>query len=135
MQLSIIVALLSASAALAAPVEDAGPSIIPRAIGDVKVGFGNQLQNFDQANHWVVWVHGESACPNTRTLVHLTENPCNHEFELKGYKYYLGNCDGNNEPHNLYTPTGPVLLHNCQKNTKITCHGDTHDIIQHGFCE
>lgn len=50
----------------------------------VNIGYGQQLQNNDQANHWVVWIEGESACPNSRTLGPLVQSPCNQNFNYNG---------------------------------------------------
>ena len=58
---------LFATASLAAPLEaEVEAEIEARApIPSFKVGWGQELQNHDQTNHWVVWVEGESAVRTT----------------------------------------------------------------------
>ncbi|KAI0428474.1 hypothetical protein F5Y09DRAFT_313019 [Xylaria sp. FL1042] len=46
-----------------------------------KIAFGQQLQPGDQANHWVVWREGKSACPPL-VLGPLVIPPCNTTFQL-----------------------------------------------------
>ena len=56
---AIVLAVTSATAALASPALDMRAT-------PPNIGFGQQLQNTDQANHWVTWyVHrpSRSSCP------------------------------------------------------------------------
>ncbi len=72
----VLLPALTAAAAVAAT---------PPAPRDVtKIGYGQQLQNNDQTNHWVVWVDGVTACPNLRLLGPLTSSPCGQVFSLAG---------------------------------------------------
>ncbi|KFY68377.1 hypothetical protein V496_01120 [Pseudogymnoascus sp. VKM F-4515 (FW-2607)] len=99
----------------------------------VPIGYGQQLQNNDQANHWVVWVEGKSACPNSRTLGLLVKSPCGQEFKYEGDTYRLADCDQSNEPKSL---KGGGVTRSCRlDNDKINCHGSTHDIVKHGYCK
>jgi hypothetical protein len=103
----------------------------------VNVGYGQEIQEFNEANYWVVWVEGESACPNIQSLGPLTDSPCDIEFQLPGgtEKLKLGNCDGNNEPHSLYLASGS-FVRTCEHDSdKINCHGSQHDIVKHGKCK
>ncbi|KAI1852749.1 hypothetical protein JX265_003236 [Neoarthrinium moseri] len=135
MQTFAIVALLAAASnvAFASPVSD---SLFERD-NVPSVGFGQQLQTSSEANYWVIWEHGKSACPATRTLSQLTDSPCDIAFSLpsRSDKVKLCECNGNNEPQSLCTEKGDVIRGCSQKNYKITCHGDTHDIVQHGHCD
>lgn len=83
---TIVATLITASSVLAIP------SILESR--SVKVGYGQQIQNSDEANHWVVWVEGESACPATQTLSRLNTSPCNQRFTLSGGQYKFVNCNG-----------------------------------------
>lgn len=103
----------------------------------VNVGFGQQIQTSNEANYWVVWVEGESACPNIRSLAPLTDNPCDITFTLPGgtEKLKLGDCDGNNMPHSLFLDSGSFVRGCSADSDKIHCHGDEHDIVKHGYCK
>ena len=46
---AIVLAVASATTAIASP------AIEVRAPNPPNIGFGQQLQNTDQANHWVTW--------------------------------------------------------------------------------
>ncbi|OBT61220.1 hypothetical protein VE03_08708 [Pseudogymnoascus sp. 23342-1-I1] len=99
----------------------------------VPIGYGQQLQNNDQANHWVVWVEGKSACPNTRTLGPLVKSPCGQQFKYDGDTYKLADCDQSNEPKSLVSGNRSW---GCKLSSdKINCHGSTHDIVKHGYCK
>ncbi|KAE8164496.1 hypothetical protein BDV40DRAFT_298521 [Aspergillus tamarii] len=112
----------------------ANPAPVPAPVpGTVAVGYGQQLQNNDQANHWVVWIEGESACPNTRVLARLTDSPCDQTFYFNNQAYHLADCGSDNEPRRVVQPGGGSA--GCSRdNRKITCHGSTHDIVKHGKC-
>lgn len=60
----------------------------------IKVGYGEQIQLKDEANHWVVWVEGESACPAAQTLSFLISSPCEQTFSLAGATWKLTDCNG-----------------------------------------
>ncbi|KFY19502.1 hypothetical protein V491_04403 [Pseudogymnoascus sp. VKM F-3775] len=99
----------------------------------VNIGYGQQLQNNDQANHWVVWIEGESACPNSRTLGPLVQSPCNQNFNYNGDTYHLADCDQSNEPKSV---VGGGETKGCRlDNDKINCHNGIHDIVKHGYCK
>lgn len=83
---ALISTLLTPGLVLATPV-----SLEDRAA--IKVGYGQQIQLSDEANHWVVWVEGKDACPATQTLGFLTDSPCNQEFNLAGGSWKLTNCN------------------------------------------
>ncbi|KFY70025.1 hypothetical protein V499_09529 [Pseudogymnoascus sp. VKM F-103] len=99
----------------------------------VPIGYGQQLQNNDQANHWVVWVEGKSACPNSRTLGLLVKSPCGQKFKYDGVEYKLADCDQSNEPKSLVS--GGVSWSCKLDHDKINCHSGTHDIVKHGYCK
>ncbi|KAF3766049.1 hypothetical protein M406DRAFT_351297 [Cryphonectria parasitica EP155] len=100
----------------------------------IQVGYGQQIQTSDQANHWVVWIEGQSACPATQTLSGLNTSPCNQVFTLAGGTYQLTNCNGNNEPQAVADQDGNYI-HTCTLNhDKINCHHGEHDIVKHGKC-
>ncbi|KAJ1329934.1 hypothetical protein MN608_06670 [Microdochium nivale] len=131
-QIFAIISLLAASTALAAPTEKhffAGRDISA-------VGFGQQIQTSTEQNTWVVWEHGKDACSNTRTLSPLTSTPCDIKFTIPGGtdEVQLCDCNGNNEPQSLCTSSGDVIRDCSAKDYKINCHGDLHDIVQHGYC-
>lgn len=48
------------------------------------IAFGQQLQDDDQSNHWVVWEEGKDACPPDTVLNVLTSPPCGYEFQVRG---------------------------------------------------
>ncbi|GJE90026.1 hypothetical protein PsYK624_061470 [Phanerochaete sordida] len=125
---AFIVAAASAATALASP------SLQARASPD-NIGFGQQLQNTDQANHWVTWIDGESACPNTRLLGLLVNSPCGQQFSFNGFTFQLGDCGSDNFPRSLLDANGGFIRSCASHTPKITCHGSEHDIIQHGRCD
>ncbi|KAI5862499.1 hypothetical protein GGS23DRAFT_78885 [Durotheca rogersii] len=136
--LSMAVAAFAAPAAepVAAPEPEALAEIEARAV-NFKVAWGQQLQNHDQANHWVVWVEGESACPAAIELAALTRSPCGRRFNFKGQTLSLGDC-ADNKPRSLLNSSGKKVKScgaNGKKNRKINCKGSQHDIVQHGFCK
>lgn len=95
------------------------PEIELRApVPNFKVGWGQELQNHDQTNHWVVWVEGESACPAAVELAVLTRSPCGPSFSLKGQqRLSLGDCSSSNEPRSVIGSDGSKVL-SCGKNGK-----------------
>ncbi|KAI0503073.1 hypothetical protein F5B22DRAFT_575053 [Xylaria bambusicola] len=123
-------AIVSTGLALPRPDGKIGVSGVPN------VGYGQQLQDGDQANHWVVWVEGENACPPSVVIDPLTDSPCNIDFELPGYDglLHLGDCDKNNKPHSLFTETDFVTSCTLHDST-IHCSGSTHNVIKHGKCK
>ncbi|KAI0185494.1 hypothetical protein EV127DRAFT_515194 [Xylaria flabelliformis] len=136
--ITIFVATLFAGA-MGSPLNVGSDSTTHRlqARDPVPVGFGQQLQTSNEANYWVVWVEGDSACPNIQSLAPLTDNPCDITFSLPGgtEKLKLGDCDGNNMPHSLYLDSGS-FVRTCEADSdKINCHGDEHDIVKHGYCK
>lgn len=84
---ALISILLTPDLVLANPVSLGGRAAI-------KVGYGEQIQLNDEANHWVVWVEGESACPATQTLSFLINSPCEQTFSLGGATLKLTDCNG-----------------------------------------
>ncbi|KAI1370408.1 hypothetical protein F4677DRAFT_451415 [Hypoxylon crocopeplum] len=129
-----------------AAISMAAPGVSPAAAADLetrapipnfKVGWGQELQNHDQTNHWVVWVEGESACPAAIELSVLTQSPCGLSFNLKDQALSLADC-ADNEPRSVHGNDGSKVLScgpNGKNGRKITCHGSQHDIVQHGFCQ
>ncbi|KAI0017506.1 hypothetical protein F4780DRAFT_782248 [Xylariomycetidae sp. FL0641] len=106
--------------------------LVPRQ--SLSVGYGQQISTSTEANMWVAWVEGESACPAAQTLSALTESPCNILFTLENQQFQLGSCGSDNEPTELLAADGS-FVHSCESDDdKITCHGDEHDIVKHGFC-
>ena len=92
-------------------------------VPNFKVGWGQELQNHDQTNHWVVWVEGESACPAAIELAALTSSPCGSSFNLKGQQLSLADCSGN-EPRSVHGSDGSKVLScgsNGKNDNKITC--------------
>lgn len=90
----MLVATALISALMAPGLVLANPVALEDRAASVKVGYGQQIQTSDEANHWVVWVEGESACPATQTLSGLNTSPCNQVFTLAGTKLKLTNCNG-----------------------------------------
>lgn len=72
----------------------ANPVTLEDRAASVKVGYGQQIQTSDEANHWVVWVEDEDACPATQTLTGLNTSPCDQVFSLGGGKFKLTDCNG-----------------------------------------
>ncbi|KAK5626478.1 hypothetical protein RRF57_002193 [Xylaria bambusicola] len=77
--ITLLSAIVSTGFAFPRPDGKIGISGVPN------VGFGQQLQDTDQTNHWVVWVEGENACPPSVVIDPLTDSPCGIDFELPGY--------------------------------------------------
>ncbi|KAI6088165.1 hypothetical protein F4821DRAFT_234766 [Hypoxylon rubiginosum] len=134
-------ALVAASSgiALAVPfdngVSSSNPFVKVRADYE-NVGFGQQIQTSSEANYWVVWIDGETACDKVQTLSPLTSSPCDVDFQLPSgtTKLKLSDCNGNNEPASLYTSAGSFVRTCKQDNSKIHCGGNDHDIVKHGKC-
>lgn len=100
----------------------------------VKIAYGQQIQNDDEANHWVVWIEGENACPPAQVLGPLAESPCGTRFSIAGSnELELADCDDDREPNVLHADGEFVRLCKPSKKT-IRCHGDLHDVIKHGKC-
>ncbi|GAP86777.1 hypothetical protein SAMD00023353_2101040 [Rosellinia necatrix] len=117
-------------AALAAP-----PAEPINEMGAVKlstIAFGQQLQNNDQANHWVIWFSHKKACPPLVVLGSLANSPCNSTFGVPGSSNLtFGYCDEHGEPGALFSDG--VFVRDCKKSRKkIKC--NDHDIIRHGKC-
>ncbi|KAI0911983.1 hypothetical protein F4823DRAFT_245551 [Ustulina deusta] len=91
---AVAITLLSTiiPAAIAVPQVDTQPEAKSNISN---VAFGQQLQDEDQTNHWVVWLEGKSACPPAVILDLLTDSPCGMTFELPGSsqarKYHFSN--------------------------------------------
>jgi hypothetical protein len=100
--------------------------------GCIKIGYGQQLQDSDGLNHWVVWVHGEDACPGQRVIGPLKQSICSNYFSWQGKTTQFFDC-GSGEPTSAHW--GAQDLNCKKKNYKITCHGSSHDIVQHGYCD
>ncbi|KAI1414482.1 hypothetical protein F5Y13DRAFT_188143 [Hypoxylon sp. FL1857] len=137
---SSLLALSLSTTSIAAPgISPAtGDDLGARApIPNFKVAWGQELQNSDQTNHWVVWVEGESACPTASKLSVLTNSPCGQPFNIRGQQLSFAGCS-KNEPVNVLASDGSKVL-SCSPNGKygrqMNCHGDQHDIVQHGYCQ
>ncbi|KAI0181172.1 hypothetical protein GGR52DRAFT_567410 [Hypoxylon sp. FL1284] len=100
------------------------------------IGFGQELQNNDQTNHWVVWIDGENACPGQKVLGVLTKTACGQPFNLGEVEYTFSGCSGDSGPPTLLLDSAGLQVGGCKanENNKIHCHGDDHDIIKHGTC-
>ncbi|KAI1277025.1 hypothetical protein F5Y07DRAFT_407973 [Xylaria sp. FL0933] len=115
-------------------------AIVPAAMAEednhdnvTKIAFGQQLQNGDQANHWVVWKEGKSPCPPL-VLGSLVQSPCNSTFNISGSTdtFEFRDCDDANEPNTLFF--NGKFGHICKLYEKwhtIHCPGD-HNILKHG---
>ncbi|KAI1131087.1 hypothetical protein F5Y10DRAFT_234229 [Nemania abortiva] len=105
--------------------------------GIVKVAYGQQIQNNDQANHWVVWMEGRDACPPLQVLGLITSDPCNSNFTLPGTdNLEFAGCDNYGEPHVLLSEGKYVRA--CKKSktkSTIRCHDkNMHNVIKRGRC-
>ncbi|KAI1401091.1 hypothetical protein F4819DRAFT_459645 [Hypoxylon fuscum] len=100
------------------------------------IAFGQELQNGDQTNHWVVWVDGKKACPGQQVLGVLTKTPCGQPFNLGEVEYAFTGCSGDSGPPTVLLDSAGLQIGGCtaNANNKINCHGDNHDIIKHGTC-
>lgn len=94
------------------------------------------LEKDTQQNMWVVWQHGENACPNQRYLNSLVQSPCGIKFRLTGQneELQLCDCDSNNEPQSPCDSGGNKLKSCKSKDHKMGCPDGQHDIVQHGHC-
>ncbi|KAI0105071.1 hypothetical protein GGR51DRAFT_520727 [Nemania sp. FL0031] len=102
----------------------------------VKVAYGQQIQEEDQTNHWVIWIEGKSACPPLATLSSLIEDPCGQKFSLPGSdQLEFAGCDDDGEPHVLLSAGKFVRTCKSYKtNANIHCPGKDHDVVKHGKC-
>ena len=64
----------------------------------------------------------------------LVDSPCNQRFSYNGLMMQLGDCGSDNMPRSLLDGNGKFIRSCSAHKAKITCHGDEHDIIQHGRC-
>ncbi|KAJ8121473.1 hypothetical protein O1611_g10093 [Lasiodiplodia mahajangana] len=102
----------------------------------VKISYGQQMQIDDQANHWVVWLHGKDSCPPLAVLGSVTQEPCGQNFTLPSSEtLQFAGCDDDNEPHVLLSEG--KFVRSCKvRSIKATvhCHGKEHNVIKHGKC-
>ncbi|KAI1188618.1 hypothetical protein F5B17DRAFT_439430 [Nemania serpens] len=100
------------------------------------IAFGQELQNDDQTNHWVVWIDGEDACPGQQVLGVLTASPCGQAFNLGEVEYAFTGCADPAGPPTVILDSGGLQIGGCSadSNDKINCHDGLHDIIKHGTC-
>ncbi|KAH7246774.1 hypothetical protein BKA59DRAFT_455802 [Fusarium tricinctum] len=111
--------------------------LVPRS--NIKVGYGEQIQNGDETNYWVAWLHGHHACPGQSVIKIKDGALCDTEFWLGKAPNRVNlrflNCDGQN-PTEVYA--GNSFYGSCgsrgYNGQKISCKNQ-HDIKQHGFCE
>ncbi|KAI0903036.1 hypothetical protein F4823DRAFT_569083 [Ustulina deusta] len=102
----------------------------------IQVGYGQQIQNSDQTNHWVIWVEGDHACPGMSVIGSLAGSSCGQGFVVDGSYYQFGGCGGGNEPGQLLDSSGSSIGGCSRKDNgyKISCHDGLHDIVKHGVC-
>jgi hypothetical protein len=104
----------------------------------VKIAYGQQLQDKDEANHWVAWIEGKKACSGRlQVLGRLIDAPCNQEFNLsKSANLTFADCNPSSlEPNALFSNGKFVRSCKPSKNKKtIKCHHNGHNIIKHGKC-
>ncbi|GAP86393.1 hypothetical protein SAMD00023353_1800130 [Rosellinia necatrix] len=101
----------------------------------VSLGYGQQLQESDQANHWVIWTEGENACPGMTVLdTNIVDSPCDQPFIVQGVTYKFGACNGGTEPASLLNANGEIIAFCNLDHDKINCHKGLHDIVKHGVC-
>ncbi|KAI1165598.1 hypothetical protein F5B18DRAFT_649554 [Nemania serpens] len=100
------------------------------------IAFGQELQNDDQTNHWVVWIDGEHACPGQQVLGVLTDSPCGQAFNLGEVEYAFTGCAEPSGPPTVILDSGGLQIGGCSADSsdKINCHDGLHDIIKHGTC-
>ena len=53
---------------------------------------------------------------------------------LNGYSYHFTNCGGDLNPGSVVYQ-GNIIFDCTGDSDKITCHGDQHDIVKHGYCK
>ncbi|KAJ8122394.1 hypothetical protein ONZ43_g1400 [Nemania bipapillata] len=134
----LVSALLCAAIpmAVAAPQSSAAPSILSDKDKDpvVKLAFGQQMQDEDQTNHWVVWVEGKEACPPTQVLGSLINSPCGVRFNVPGVQNLeFSGCDAEGEPHMLLVDGN--FARSCKHSKhSVHCVDSVHSILKHGKC-
>lgn len=136
----VLLGAIIPAAVLAAPPQ--GPAPQPALAvrndtnaGVVKIAYGQQIQTDDEANHWVVWIEGENACPPAQVLGLLAAIPCGTSFNISGSDgLELSDCGEDSEPNALHANGQFVRLCKQSKQKTIHCHGDQHNIIKHGKC-
>ncbi|KAI0968139.1 hypothetical protein F4678DRAFT_443400, partial [Xylaria arbuscula] len=78
---TVVIALLGAAVSPAI----AWPTILDELHSNISdIGFGQQLQEDDQTNHWVVWEQGKDPCTPFAVLGSLSYGPCNTTFVIPG---------------------------------------------------
>lgn len=130
-----LLALSFTAVSYAVPGASPAENEVRAPIPNFKVGWGQELQNHDQTNHWVVWVEGESACPAAIELAVLTGSPCGQPFNLKGQSLSLADCS-DNEPRSVHGSDGSKVLScgsNGKNGRKITCQYVISEIPQSSF--
>ncbi|KAI1324522.1 hypothetical protein F5Y16DRAFT_380867 [Xylariaceae sp. FL0255] len=113
-----------------------GVASLGRAATDVvTLAYGQQIQNNDSANHWVVWTEGHNACPGQTVLGPLYLPACNQTFVVGTGTYSFGGCDGTTEP-SVLLDNNNVTIGICSSDLdKIGCSSSNeHDIVKHGVC-
>ena len=98
------------------------------------IAYGQEIQNSDNQNHWVIWNEGSSACPIRQVLGLLTSNPCTQLFTVDDSQFQFGDCDSSNEPTVLLDSKGTQIVQCTENSDHINCSGSQHDIIKHGYC-
>ncbi|GAW13860.1 hypothetical protein ANO14919_032510 [Xylariales sp. No.14919] len=97
------------------------------------VAYGQQLQADDEANHWITWEEGKSACSYAQVLGPLVEELCNQVFDLPdSLNLEFRDCDEKGNPNALFSDGQFVRTCKHHKHT-INCHKG-HNVIKHGKC-
>ncbi|KAI0145530.1 hypothetical protein GGR57DRAFT_506724 [Xylariaceae sp. FL1272] len=100
----------------------------------VEIGYGQQIQNGDQTNHWVMWTEGQHACPGMTVIGPITQAACGQTFSVAGETFTFAGCTGTVEPASLLDSSGTTVGFCHRESDKITCHDGLHDIVKHGVC-
>ncbi|KAI1347258.1 hypothetical protein F5Y01DRAFT_295602 [Xylaria sp. FL0043] len=99
------------------------------------IAFGQELQNNDQANHWVTWIDGENACKYHQALDVLIKTPCDQAFNFGEVEYTFAGCSGTDGPPTILLDSAGLQIGGCVHTYDyVNCNNGDHDIIKHGKC-
>ncbi|KAI0199443.1 hypothetical protein F4808DRAFT_432491 [Astrocystis sublimbata] len=114
-----------------------GTVIFSNLTSGESIAYGQQLQDGDQANHWITWQSDKHACHSTQVLQKLIDSPCDKPFFAGKVQYAFSGCTGDAHEPGAILDSGGLQVGTCRPTShkKIPCHHGEHNIIKRGVCD